>query len=304
MAKAQIDFIGFLLNVDDSITGLNLGNCVSVEKRSQEDVVLFLKKIEFHYGVSATSSIIDWLPTGMVSGCYCVLKANAAQFERTPQGVVVQLGAAQRIHHCIQERLRILRLFKDGNIVLQCSFLYYVKDTKPRVCNLIGEYPVSDRTCFSLVPGEVGEAQAFLDKTALPFSHPYLRLGFDGFDRSYEVHDHGLAYLSLMVGLEAILNAGAGELRYRVSRNVAVLLGRDHAEAKAICKDVRKLYDKRSKLVHTGDKSVVNQDDLGRLRYYLRETIKEAYATRMNKDELLDMLHSSGFGARPRRQGE
>lgn len=53
MAKVPIHFIGFLLNVDDSITRLDLGECISIEKRSQQDVATFLRKIEFHYGVSA-----------------------------------------------------------------------------------------------------------------------------------------------------------------------------------------------------------------------------------------------------------
>lgn len=240
----------------------------------------------------------------MASGYHCVIKPDVAEFEPTPGGVAIQFGVAGEVHRSIQEKLRILRLFKDGNIVLHYSFLYHVKDTQPGICNVIREYPVSDRTCFTLVPSEVAEAQAFLAKTSLPLPHDYLHLGFKSFERSYEVHDVDLAYLSLMIGLEAILNPGGSELSYRISRNAAVLLGRDCAQAKGIFKEVKQLYEKRSRLVHTGKRSVLDESDVKSLRHYLREAIKEAHRTGMTKKQLMDMLNESGFGQRPCRSEE
>jgi hypothetical protein len=67
-----------------------------------------------------------------------------------------------------------------------------------------------------------------------------------------------------------MLNAADRELQYRVARNAAMLLGKNAQESERICSEVRDLYDKRSKLVHTGQ----------------------------SKDELMDILNRRGFGQR------
>jgi hypothetical protein len=138
----------------------------------------------------------------------------------------------------------------------------------------------------------------------IPFNKPSLQLAFEAFELSYEVYDLALSFLTLVTGLEAILNREHYELRYRVSRNSAVLLGKDLDEAKAIFKGMKELYDKRSKLVHTGDRSIVSRDDVLKLRQYVREALKKVHRTGMNKDQLLTLLNTCGFGQRPWRNGE
>jgi hypothetical protein len=101
-----------------------------------------------------------------------------------------------------------------------------------------------------------------------------------------------------MISLETMLNPADRELRYRVSRNAAVLLGRDREDSKRVFKEVKVLYDKRSKLVHTGNNKLISQEDVLRLRDCVRKSIKQILAMNKNKDQLLEMLNSSGFGER------
>lgn len=122
------------------------------------------------------------------------------------------------------------------------------------------------------------------------------------FELSYRTPDSGLKFLSLMTAMEVLLNPSDHELSYRVSRNAGVLLGRNSAEGESIFKEMKSLYDKRSKLVHTGDKSNVTRDDVLKLRQYVRETIKEAMSSRMSKVELLETLNACAFGQRPWRE--
>lgn len=100
-----------------------------------------------------------------------------------------------------------------------------------------------------------------------------------------------------MMSLETLFHPSEqGELRYRISRNVAALLGKnDDKDSKTIFTDVEKLYDKRSKLVHTGNKSIVKESDLLLLRHYVRESIKEIYKMNKGKGDLLELLNSRGF---------
>ncbi|MBL7153578.1 MAG: hypothetical protein ISS79_07655 [Phycisphaerae bacterium] len=302
MSKVPMHFIGFLSNVDDSISAFDLGEGTSIEKWSQNDTLPFLKKIEFHWGTRDTPLVFD--SNGAPSGCYCVVKRNAAEFEATPQGGgVIRFDIPEQIHRGVQDKLRLLRLFKEGNVVLGYSFLYHDQGEGrgPRICNQLREYPIADGTIFKLAPEEVPAAQSFITSTSLPFSYPFLQLAFDSFERSYELHHNELSFLSLMIAMEILFKPkdARQELTYRVSRNTAVLLGKSIDEGDRIFKEIKSLYSKRSKLVHTGDNTIISQADVLNLRRYVRESIKEILRTQMDKKTLLELLNSCGFGQRP-----
>jgi len=100
-----------------------------------------------------------------------------------------------------------------------------------------------------------------------------------------------------MMCLETLFHPGKfGELRYRISRNTAVLLGgrNENENSKTIFSEIRKLYDLRSTVLHTG-KKIIKNGDLLLLRHYVRESIKEIYRLGKGKDEMLEFLNSCGF---------
>jgi len=101
-------------------------------------------------------------------------------------------------------------------------------------------------------------------------------------------------FWALIVSLETLLNPGKHEVRYRISRNAAVLLGKNREDSKKIFSEVRELYDKRSVIVHTGKSDIIKKEDLSKLRYYVRDSMKKLY--KMDKDEILGMLNLYGFG--------
>jgi len=303
MAKVPIHFIGFLANMDHSITDLRMGEGYAIEHKPKNDVAPFLREIDRyhkHYGLQTAFDILS-------QSCCCVVRTDIAQFEATPEGgVAMRRKVLDDARKCVQDKCRLLRLFKEGNITLACSFLYYLadadKEAKPFDCN-IREYPVVDVTQFALTPREISEAESFLKSTSFPLPDKALQLALESFDKSYETDDSGLAFLSLMIAMEVLLHPGdRDELRYRISRNAGVLLGQDLGKGDAIFKEMKSLYDKRSALVHTGDRSLVARQDLLKLRQYVRETIKEAMSSRMSKDELLRTLNACGFGQRPWRE--
>jgi hypothetical protein len=122
MAKVPIHFMGFLANVDHSVTGIRMANGFVVEHKSNDDVSPFLRKIDKCYG----------LQTGfhfLTPSYSCVVKANLAQFEGTPQGgVAIQPNVLDEAHMFVRDKCRLLRFFKEGDIVLAYAFLYHVAD--------------------------------------------------------------------------------------------------------------------------------------------------------------------------------
>jgi len=180
--------------------------------------------------------------------------------------------------------------------------MYHLVDgdkTPSCLASAVRDYPILDTGRFRLTADELPKAESFLQSTSLPLSNKALQLALESFDKSYETDDIGLAFLSLMIAMEVSLNPSDHELRYRISRNAGVLLGQDRAGGEAIFKEMKGLYDKRSTLVHTGDRSVVSRDDTLKLRGYVREAIKEAMKSGKSKDALLNTLNACGFGERP-----
>ena len=102
-----------------------------------------------------------------------------------------------------------------------------------------------------------------------------------------------------MISLEALFNPGGGELGYRIRRNTAVLLGDNHTKSVLIDSDIKELYNKRSKIVHEGKTNIVDENDLSKLRNYVKDSIKLFYQIGKNKKELLEILNSCGYGKKP-----
>ncbi len=305
-SSVPIHFLGFLVHVDDSITGLQLGDGFQIERKSQTEVMPFLSAIEKSYGDEQSIRLIAFDADGSPKGCYCVTKSDVDRFEGDVQGgMVIKWSTARTVHSQFQDKLRLVRLFKEGNVVIPYSCLYRsLPDGNPKIAGLVRSYPIWDMTPFTLEPSESEEVRAFVTNRSLPLPEEYLQLAFEGFELSYEIHDAGLAFLSLMIAMEVLLNPSDHELRYRVSRNTGVLLGLNRAEGEAVFKEMKNLYDKRSKLVHTGNRSLASRKDMLRLRQYVREAIKEALRSGMPKDALLSTLNMCGFGERPWRMNQ
>lgn len=126
----------------------------------------------------------------------------------------------------------------------------------------------------------------------------FLSLAFKSLELSYEIPDKKLCFLSLMIGLEILLNPSDHELQYRVSRNAAVLLGKNEEGSRRIFDDIKKLYNLRSKIVH-GDETPLTDDDVSQLRFYVKESIKAVHTLNMKKNDLMKILSESGFGNSP-----
>ncbi len=118
---------------------------------------------------------------------------------------------------------------------MPCCCYYYNKGSKPSVMISAAERAYVDfETKYDLSNDEVPDLQRFIRSTELPFGEESIALALESFELSYETHDLRLAFLSLMIALETMLAPAGSELKYRISRNAAVLLGDSETRAAAI----------------------------------------------------------------------
>lgn len=124
----------------------------------------------------------------------------------------------------------------------------------------------------------------------------YIRLALNHLEKSF-IRDDYFSFLSILIGFEVIFNNGKDQIRYTISRNVAVLIGDTIDVSKEIFKKMKSAYDIRSALVHNGkynEKEI--EEFLPLLESYLKKTLRFLLTNKYSKDELIEKLTQLGFG--------
>jgi len=311
MPEREIHYMGILANTDASILKVHLEQGFKFESMTYDQGISFVSSLERW---SAPFDIMKKLTMDLpclhneeksfyyISNIILGEVKLDDEFRLTSEFPSELMSFNKNlIQEYLKPSLRLMRLFKEGNICMPLEY-YFVSgdDGVPR--RLISQAGASWRTLhspekYSLSATEISDLEHFIRETKLPFQD-FLELAFANFELSYETYNRGLSFLSLMISLETLFNPEAQELRYRVSRNSAVLLGKNFEESEQIFSAIKKLYDKRSKLVHTGSAAVISKEDLAKLRDYVRRSIEKVYSLGMKKEDILAELNSLGFGGK------
>jgi len=300
MSKHKINFIGLLSNVDSSITNMEFEHGFKAESLSMNEFMDFFSTLR----CSSTSDIQRDLLTGSCISfsenrvCFITNSIEDEVETKTGNDFISALPyiefESKLVNQYLENTLLLMRLFKEGNIRLASYYYYYLIDSKPeRVASM------HRSSSFSLKPytinnNEIPEIKSFLEKTKIPFKNTLYQLALENYELSYRAGENHLAFLSLMISLETLFNPSETELTYRISRNIATLLGNKNKASSTIYEDVKKLYNKRSKLIHKGENKITT-DDLILLRAYVRDSIKAMNTKGLDRDKILKILHAKGF---------
>lgn len=294
----KIYFIGLLQNVDSTILNVRLENNFQFSSISEEEGIELFSSLEGLPPMKLRRKLsIDYHCLNPALKQYFFVKNS---FD--VRGILIEDFWGEYaefenklVNSYLKPKIRLMRLFKEGNIGMPLTYCFFKKTLVPTIRESTHIYQ-SPGPRYTLNTEEIDQLQAFLKKYDLPFKHGYIQLAFENFETSYEVRSINIAFLSLMNGLEALFNPGEHELRYRLSRNCAVLLGTDRKNSNDIYEDIKQLYDLRSAIVHAYKKVTVKQEDLYRLRDYVRRSIKTLLKVDKPKNEALKVLDSIGFG--------
>ena len=303
MGSHKLYFFAPLGNVDDSILKLNLKHGFEFDSMSYDEGRNFIGMLE----KIAPEDIYRWrhFQTTFLQRKLFFIK-NSFDYE-LPESADEQqsyfMNFYKDIYHLVNENivipLRFLRLFKTGNIHMTGWYVYRLSNNIPNVSYAGGGSLFNQDELFHLEDSEIENVQKFFETTRIREDFKYLELALENFDLSYTVNNPSLAFLSLMIASEVLFNPGKGEVTQRISRNFAVLLGNSVDDAKKIQKEIKELYGKRSSLIHSGEviwNFVGEDDEVAKLRNYVRASIKKIIQMNLSKDALLDLLNSKGFG--------
>ena len=302
MSKKEIHFMGLLANTDSSILNVTLDYGFKIHAMSEEDCIgLFSNLGGLPPEEVGKKLFIDFPCLNSDERKFYSINNS---FESDDGSSTELWNAVARfenkfVHSYLDPVIQLMRLFKEGNICMPLKYYYFVDNNTPKgFIRKSTSLHIAPKPKYTLESSEIPDLQEFIQNTKLPFKESFLQLAFGNFELSYQIHDRNLSFLSLMISLETLFNPGRQELRYRVSRNTAVILGKEKEDSEKIFREIKNLYDKRSDIVHTGKSNIINEEDLLKLRHYVRESIKVINNIGETKDELLEILNSCGFGER------
>jgi len=292
-------------NVDDSILQLKLKNGFEFDSMPYDEAAKFIGAIE----KIPPEEVFRWrhFLTALSERKFFYIKNSfdyempIAESSKVQHVYFVQFynNLYKLINDEIVTPLRFLRLFKSGNVFTTSWYIYRVSNNIPTVTYAGGGSFFNQKEMFHLEDAELEQAQKFFETIRIHKEFNYLELALENFELSYTVDNPSLAFLSLWIASEVLFNPGKGETTYKISRNYAVLLGNSVDDAKRIQKDIKKLYEKRSSLIHNGNaiwNVVGEEDEVAKLRNYVRDSLKKIILMNLSKDALVDLLNSKGFG--------
>ena len=217
MNKTTIRFVIPLANVDDSVVGIELEPNFVIEKWPIDKLV---QLIEGHFppgdGVQSDIECSCCLNGGATHVYLITGKVDYKKYwQKVAESASFQEKWFDRGRYIakVEEKIKLMRLFKEGQIETKGFYVYEKtpKEYEPIVNADLGKGPHVEIP-YSLTKSEKKELSQFLKTYNTPLKPPYLQLAFENFNQSYSVEYFQLAFLALMIGVEAIFNDGNQEL--------------------------------------------------------------------------------------------
>lgn len=306
---ANVRYAALLGNVDKTILRIRIGDGFAVEEWPIEEFVAFYEDMhgsaehdvwckldgEWGYGhgkryrpknVYVVTKRFDDFPIGPTG---TNIDKEMEQFKRR-----IQFESQQTT--LLGDKISKLRLFAEGSLKICVEFFYTEEDGIPEMVSSREETLHCENRLFRVGTRDLSVIQELLESSPLATGHKYISFAIENFLQSYRVAQPELEFISLMLALESIFNDGKQELRNKVARGCAVLLGRTKQSSRTVFNDVRDLYDKRSVLVHTGDRSKIKHADVLALKSYIRKSLLRVVQLGLPKDQLSIQLTEAGFG--------
>jgi hypothetical protein len=196
----------------------------------------------------------------------------------------------------LRERSTLVSLFLSAHVEPAAAFWHAIQDEKPTLfCGESVLHSIADAP-GTLSVSEASKLNTFLKDTALPLKREYIQLALDHWEESLRANSKKTELLSLVTAIEALFNVGHTDIKYRVSRSMAVLLGDDTEESERVYDVVREAYDVRSQLVHTGKSKGIDKVWCWMLRRHVRDAIVRHIELDQKKEVLAERFTRLGFG--------
>lgn len=191
--------------------------------------------------------------------------------------------------------LRKLHLLKNSSIEYVTTVQHDYE--KNHLRSMIGN---ADPPRYFILRFKIEEEDLDLAKRLLKndlFEDSNFQLSLDSFELAYRTNNIHLCFLNLVTSLESIFNRGISPISHTVARHLSLILSDNKEDFTEKYKEIKKMYDLRSKIVHGASKQDYQtvSSSFVKLRDYSLRALQFVNGKRLNKEQLFDYLNSYGF---------
>ncbi|MDG6953943.1 MAG: hypothetical protein JRN33_03025 [Nitrososphaerota archaeon] len=299
MPDLQVQFVAFLSNVDHTVEALRLGDNFRIRGLPEEGGIALISRLE---GVGPEMAY------ERAEAQFACLNRKEKKFFIAQKAYKLspdQLAAIARneipdMTEMIVDsiklsmKLSLARLLQGGDIRAPLSYGVIINRPElKRILKGIAANTVLSRVPFVLDAESAPKINEFIRTTDARLFRPYVRSAFKNFEESYSTHSEKQALTSLIASMEGIFHRPYVEkISEEIATNCATLIGRSSTERAFIHSNVRRLYARRSSILHEGSDQAAPGGDLLVLRDYVREAISKLVQTGATKVQLLEALES------------
>lgn len=158
---------------------------------------------------------------------------------------------------------------------------------------------IKDVPAFSLNEKERGKIQEFYELVSKPQTN-HIQQMIQLFHEAYRNRNNHIAFIMRVTILEMLIEGNA-ELSFRLSRSIAVLLGRDKTESQEIFNRCKKIYSARSTFLHDGRTDKITPEAELLALDYSRRIIANLICIGEDIKKVRETLDAYGFGENPYR---
>lgn len=304
-----MEYFALLGNVDRSILRVDFGSGYKVESMDVDDLIEFCNdNFVFSDAVNKVHDQWSCLPSYSErpsKKVYVVKKhlpdyptynESSGDLDSRIGNLLKEKVFEESISTYINHKLNLLRVLSHGDIKVAFEVFYLETEGEIETISACEYSKTSRNQMFSLFYSDYNLVNSFLTKHSIETLPKYIKFAVSNYEKSYFTNHNEFDFLALMIALETMFNDSKSELTLRVSRGCAVLLGKDEADASTLFKQVKQFYEKRSKLVHTGDVGSISETDVHELRFIVSRALFHVMELNLPKDELSTKLIMKGFG--------
>lgn len=291
-------FVALLSNACPGLVGIELVPGIPVRRRPLADVTRLCNGIHGSTDVEFGLLLQEGLFCTTDKGRWVYLADGLILAPLMDEsGILTEHREHEACATRVTRALEKVRLVADGNIQIPAHGFF------ERSGN--GWDPVSWSQAPSFLPfapltmrpGDRRLLRKVLASSTYPPKRDYLRAAWNSFQASYEHYDTPVGFLLLVIAIECLFNDGGSELRHRLSRTIAVLLGDSKEEAAHVAALFKATYDKRSAFVHRGAQESITAEDSRNLRSLVRPLLALVSEANVDKRTVIELATEAGYGS-------
>lgn len=209
---------------------------------------------------------------------------------REVQNTMNHFGDFQRLNFHL---FRCLKLTFSGDFDLHPSatFEYESSDNSIGI-RTYGSFVSIENKTLSIEKDKIGKFLNLLNSN-IENSAPY-SLSLSNFENSFFVNNSQAKFVNLIAALESIFNASSNQISHTFSRHLSLLVSDNESEFQENYKKIKKLYNKRSAVVH-GNKKSIDNADIQFAQELCRQSIYFWIKKNCSKEELFNIFNAMGF---------